>query len=150
MAKLRIQIHNKNNHTVSKIINNQNVDTIVFINKSPDIVKITTDVSGGVFCEPPTGTVKILEPISIDRKDSPANKDKREVAICAAFTGTEFKYTAVSGTALPEDPIIIIERSSHTSINLSIGQVIGGGVVIFLLGFAASRLFARYRGTSPT
>ncbi|HZF15725.1 MAG TPA: hypothetical protein VE046_07265 [Steroidobacteraceae bacterium] len=141
MSKLRIQIHNRNGQTVSKIIN-RDLDTIVFINKETAPLLITTDAPGSVFCEL-NATTKIPEPVTI------GGNARREVAVCTAFPGKEFKYTAQVGAAAPEDPMIIIERGSHPVLVVSGLTLAAVAVVTFVLGFVTARLISRNRSAAP-
>lgn len=70
--------------------------------------------------------------------------------ICKDIAGKEFKYTATVDGALPEDPILIIERASSggggsTTNPIFIIEMLPGLVVGLLIGAVAGFFLARRR-----
>ena len=72
------------------------------------------------FCENNGTTPETLAPIP------PGGSG--ETRICSGFGGGEFLYTAQIGTANPEDPIVIIEKSKHISFDPLAAALLAAGV----------------------
>lgn len=128
MADLTIVVTVRGNQTMSlyKVPKNGKV---TFVNASTDGDLVVTPKGSGSmpFCEDD----KVTAWPGIVPKN-----DEDTVRICNAFEGDELLYTAQVGTALPEDPIIIFEKS-NVALNLAsaivIGFVVGAALTVIIV-----------------
>lgn len=145
MAKLNIYINEEQGKTLSKFGKAKDNEKIVFNNQHPTAALAVTIVTPpdirSVLCEK-DGTTAAPNPFSVP------NLKSTGYWVCNDYQGTSFKYTAQVGTAAPEDPIIIIERSSHSGISVPIAGTVGIALAAFILGAAIAMMWARSR-TAP-
>ena len=72
---------------------------------------------------------------------------KMPYVVCGGFQGSSFKYTATIAGSLPEDPIIIIEKSGFLTPVILTGLAAAGGLI---LGLLISKFLARRGMSSPS
>ena len=138
MARLNIFVSDKNGQTVSKFGKPKDSDKIVFHNDHPTNELVITTESPAL-CKSKTSPAE--QTIHVPGGGTMA------YVVCDAFQGDSFKYTATIAGSLPEDPIIIIEKSGFLSpvlINVLVGV---GGLVVGLL---ISKFLARRGMSSPS
>ena len=138
MAKLDISVNDKNGQTVSvygKLKDNEN---IVFHNDHPtNELTITTDAAA--LCKSKSSPAEMTIHV-------PA-MGKMPYVVCGGFQGSSFKYTATIAGSLPEDPIIIIEKSGFLTPVILTGLAAAGGLI---LGWLISKFLARRGMSSPS
>ncbi|HKE44132.1 MAG TPA: hypothetical protein VKB41_06300 [Steroidobacteraceae bacterium] len=125
----------------------KDTDAIIFHNddtQSSLQISITSDPANGpVLCKENNNKIPVPLPVSV-----PVG-DKGKYTICQDFKGADFKYTAKIGTAVAEDPIIIIEKSKAI-ISVGLGGVLAAGAIGAVIGavianYLASRRMARLK-----
>lgn len=125
--KLNIHIAVQNNQTVSQFLLHEN-GQVIFHNDAGAKLKVEFS-DPNALCK--GGTAKAS--IDVD----PGKKENLNV--CNGTTMTSVKYTATVENALPEDPILIIERSPINIFESNYLLAAGG----LLLGLIAGYLIAR-------
>jgi hypothetical protein len=125
MAALEIIVDVRDNQTMSQY-NTPKSGKIKFTNAVPKAnppdpapMLLVTPKEGHPwpFCKK-GNTEPMQAPISVPGGESKA------AWICDSFAGTEVLYTAQIGTATPEDPIIIFEKT-RSQLNFTTGVVVG-------------------------
>jgi hypothetical protein len=135
MANLNIAVTVKDNQTMSQYAMTKS-GKVAFFNAGDGPLLVVTPKAGSPFCRNDGLTV-------IDRIEVP--KDEfRKVKICDLYNSSEFLYTAQIGTALPEDPIVILERGFKLNRDISVGLGIG-----IVAGFVVAYALLRMRAPRP-
>jgi hypothetical protein len=132
--KLNIHVAVENNQTVSKFVVHEN-GQVIFRNDASAKLKVEFS-DPAALCK--GGTAKAF--IDVD----PGMKENLKV--CNGTTMTSLKYTATVENALPEDPILIIERDPINIFESSFLVAAGGLVVGLVAGYLIARqLKTRHR-----
>jgi hypothetical protein len=152
MAKLHVRVDTvpipndpQNRHqTRSKFGKSKDTDAIIFSNKDTQSslkIDITSDPANGpVLCQEKDNKTPIALPATVG-----VNAEGK-YTICRDFKGAEFKYTATIGTALAEDPIIIIEKKSFS---VGVVGIVVAAAVGATIGAAVANYFATRRRSLP-
>jgi hypothetical protein len=128
---LNIHVAVDNNQTVSKFVVHEN-GQVIFRNDAS--AKLKVEFSDPVaLCK--GGTAKAFIDIDPGKKES--------LKVCKDTTMTSLKYTATVENAVPEDPILIIERGPINIFESSL-LIAAGGLVV---GLVAGYLIARQQKT---
>ena len=135
MANVNIAVTVQDNQTMSQYAMTKS-GKVSFFNAGDGPLLVVTPKSGTPFCRHDGMTV-------VPRIEVPKG-ESRKVSICDLYGQGQFLYTAQIGTALPEDPIVILERSLKFNKEMVID--VGIGIV---LGVAATYAFLRYRPSRP-
>jgi hypothetical protein len=138
MADLTIVVNVRDNQTMSsyKIPPSGRVEFVNAAANQGDLVISPKPPAATLpFCENNGTTPETLPPIP------PGGSG--ETKICGNFAGEEFLYTAQIGTAAPEDPIVIIEKSKlyywDPAVAAVAGALIGAGITYFIVRSRDSR-----------
>lgn len=124
--KLNIHINVQNNQTVSQFLLHEN-GQVIFHNDAGAALKVEFSDPNALCKGGPKAFVDI----------DPGKKENLNV--CNGTTMTSVKYTATVENSLPEDPILIIERSPINIFESNYLLAAGG----LLLGLIAGYLIAR-------
>ena len=135
MANLNIAVTVKDNQTMSQYAMTKS-GKVAFFNNGDGPLLVVTPKSGSPFCQP-NGTA-VIPKIEVP------HGQMRKVSICDLYGKGEFLYTAQIGTALPEDPIVILERGFKLNRDLSVGLGIG-----IVAGFVVAYALLRMRAPRP-
>jgi hypothetical protein len=138
MADLTIVVNVRDNQTMSsyKIPPSGRVEFVNAAANQGDLVISPKPLAAALpFCESNGTTPETLPPIP------PGGSGLTK--ICSNFAGEEFLYTAQIGTAAPEDPIVIIEKSKphywDPGVAAVAGALLGAGITYFIVRSRDSR-----------
>ena len=72
--------------------------------------------------------------------------------ICDNFDASQFLYTAQIGSALPEDPIVILERGFKLNQDMAVGAALGvfAGITVAYVAMRLTRPSTRNPGLTST
>lgn len=125
--KLNIHVIVQNNQTVSQFLVHEN-GQVIFHNDASAKLKVEFSDAGALCKNGPKAFIEI----------DPGKKENLNV--CNGTTMTSLKYTATIENTLPEDPILIIERSPINIFESNLYVTAGVGL---LFGLVAGYLIAR-------
>jgi len=135
MASLEITVAVRDGKTMSQYMMLKN-GKLTFTNAdAAQDLAVAPKGSVNPFCEN-GGNKAIPPPLTIHPNAS------LDVVICKDFQATEFSYTAQIGTAAPEDPIIIFEKTKmqvSATAAFFIGAAIGAVAVAVILKMRTPR-----------
>jgi hypothetical protein len=144
MADLTIVVDVRNNQTMSSYRVPKS-DKVVFVNASTTDALVISPKDDGVdppetlpFCESDK-TTPIPMPLTV------AASGSGHVHICKNWNGTEFLYTAQTGTAAAEDPIVIIEKPKLNFYTPEVAFLLGAAVAAVITYFIVKSRSGRTR-----
>ncbi len=130
MAALEIIVNVRDGQTMSQY-DTPKSGKIKFINADTSATLLVTQKgqAGWPFCDKDYTTPK-AQPISVPPNDAKA------AWVCDSFAGGEVLYTTQIGTAAPEDPIIIFEKTKmqvSAPVAFFVGAAVGAILVAAIL-----------------
>jgi hypothetical protein len=139
MANVRIAVNVQDGQTMSQYWMTEG-GRVSFHNAATELL-VVEPKSGEPFCENNRKTV-------IPKVEVAPGKTKA-VRICDNFDAGQFLYTAQIGNALPEDPIVILERGFKLNQDMAVGAALGvlAGITV---AYVAMRLTRGAQRVDPT